>query len=329
MNDIKIFKNDDLNAVQAVSARELYKRLTDDISYRHFNEWVKRNILENDFADKNVDYLTAPMTGGTPRGGRLSTDYVLTIDFAKELCMMSRSEKGKEIRKYFIQCEKALLSRPSYMIEDAIARARAWADEQEKARLALAKAEEEKQILIEENTELKEDNDHYRKIHNLKDEWGYSRTEICKELLKGRLKQSSLTRILIEDKILLDKDTINPLYEEKELMFKSLEKWSNNRGTSYVIKFTANGKYILEDYFNACVDSENVFIELSSSEKDVARIKKAIKDKPSKNRKTIENRNKRLNDAKSNLSSISSLYLAVLRERKEILKNIIDQADAE
>ena len=46
MNDIKIFKNDDLNAVQAVSARELYKRLTDDISYRHFNEWVKRNILE-------------------------------------------------------------------------------------------------------------------------------------------------------------------------------------------------------------------------------------------------------------------------------------------
>ena len=47
MNDIKIFKNDDLNAVQAVSARELYKRLTDDISYRHFNEWVKRN-LESD-----------------------------------------------------------------------------------------------------------------------------------------------------------------------------------------------------------------------------------------------------------------------------------------
>ena len=75
--------------------------------------------------------------------------------------------------------------------------------------------------------------------------------------------------------------------------------------------------------------SEILHTELSSSEKDVARIKKAIKDKPSKNKKTIENRNKRLNDAKSNLSSISSLYLAVLRERKEILKNIIDQADTE
>lgn len=324
MNDIKIFKNDDLNAVQAVSARELYNKLTvGDMS--HYSRWAKKNIIDNEFADENVDYIGF----ATMVNGNKTIDYVLTIDFAKELCMMSRSEKGKEIRKYFIQCEKALLSRPSYMIEDAIARARAWADEQEKARLALAKAEEEKQILIEENTELKEDNDHCRKIHNLKDEWGYSRTEICKELLKGRLKQSSFTRILIEDKILLDKDTINPLYEEKELMFKSLEKWSNNKGTSYVIKFTTNGKYLLEDYFNACIDSENVFIELSSSEKDVARIKKAIKDKPSKNKKTIENRNKRLNDAKSNLSSISSLYLAVLRERKEILKNIIDQADTE
>ena len=85
-----------------------------------------------------------------------------------------------------------------------------------------------------------------------------------------------------------------------------------------VVDNISGEQYILEDYFNACIDSENVFIELSSSEKDVARIKKAIKDKPSKNKKTIENRNKRLNDAKSNLSSISSRYLAVLRERKEI-----------
>ena len=324
MNDIKIFKNEDLNAAQAVSARELYKRLTDDINYKHFNEWVKRNILDNNFADKNVDYLTTPMTGGTPSGGRLSIDYVLTIDFAKELCMMSKCENGKKIRKYFIQCEKELHSAPSYMIEDPIARARAWADEQEQARLALAKAEEEKQILIEENTELKEDNDHCRAIHNLKDEWGYSRIEICKNFLEDKIKHPTFTAMLIEDNVLLDKDTINPLYIENGFMFKHLEKWSNNKGTSYVIKFTANGKYSLEPYFISCVKSGEAFDEVLNYDKKVTKIKKAINTKPSKNKRTTKEREEKLKAAKINLDNALDLYKTTIYNRQNILKDIIE-----
>lgn len=324
MNDIKIFKNEDLNATQAVSARELYKRLTDDINYKHFNEWVKRNILDNNFADKNVDYLTTPMAGGTPSGGRLSIDYVLTIDFAKELCMMSKCENGKKIRKYFIQCEKELHSAPSYMIEDPIARARAWADEQEQARLALAKVEEEKQILIEENTELKEDNDHCRAIHNLKDEWGYSRIEICKNFLEDKIKHPTFTAMLIEDNVLLDKDTINPLYIENGFMFKHLEKWSNNKGTSYVIKFTANGKYSLEPYFISCVESGKAFDEVLNYDKKVTKIKKAINTKPSKNKRTIKEREEKLKAAKINLDNALDLYKTTIYNRQNILKDIIE-----
>jgi len=41
-------------------------------------------------------------------GGRPSLDYFYTIDAAKEISMLQRSEKGKEARKYFIECERKL-----------------------------------------------------------------------------------------------------------------------------------------------------------------------------------------------------------------------------
>ena len=92
------------NDRQLVSARDLYKGL--EIKTR-FSLWVKQNfkVFEDgqDFTSV-VTTTEVQNNGGTQR--RELQDYLLTIDTAKELCMMSKTEKGKEVRKYFIQVEK-------------------------------------------------------------------------------------------------------------------------------------------------------------------------------------------------------------------------------
>lgn len=45
-------------------------------------------------------------------GGRPRKDHVLTLDMAKELSMIQRTEKGKQARQYFIECEKRAKSQP-------------------------------------------------------------------------------------------------------------------------------------------------------------------------------------------------------------------------
>ncbi len=97
-NLIKIQVKDDQ---QLVSARSLHKGL--ELKSR-FNEWTSQNFKE---FENGSDYTYAVTTAHVGNGAtREITDYLLTIDMAKELCMMSKTSKGKEVRKYFIQVEK-------------------------------------------------------------------------------------------------------------------------------------------------------------------------------------------------------------------------------
>lgn len=96
------------NGEQAVSAKALYSFLTND-NNKNYSRWAKTNILENQFAVQNEDYIVLVFDMKTNNGrGQKATDYALTLDFAKELCMLSQCEKGKQARNYFIQCEKTL-----------------------------------------------------------------------------------------------------------------------------------------------------------------------------------------------------------------------------
>lgn len=87
---------------QVVSARELHKFLEVE---SNFSTWCKR-MFEYGF-EENVDYILSKI--GTNKISKSNPiDYALTLDTAKEISMIQRSEKGKQARKYFIKCEKKL-----------------------------------------------------------------------------------------------------------------------------------------------------------------------------------------------------------------------------
>lgn len=90
------------NDQQLVSARDLYKGLG---LKKRFSVWVKQNF--KDF-EENVDFCSV-LTGTQQNqygGFKEIKDYALNIDMAKQLCLMSHTDKGKQYRKYLIQVEK-------------------------------------------------------------------------------------------------------------------------------------------------------------------------------------------------------------------------------
>lgn len=103
MNElIKITYNNDR---PAVSARDLHDFL--EVGAR-YNDWFPR-MCEYGFAEGD-DFNLLKIERVQNEGGRMVTrtvdDAVLTIDMAKELCMIQRNEKGKQARQYFLQIEK-------------------------------------------------------------------------------------------------------------------------------------------------------------------------------------------------------------------------------
>ena len=99
MELIKININEQGN--QAVSARDLHTFLE---SKKDFSDWIKHRITKYDLIE-NTDFTTFQ---GKSTGGRPSIEIALTIDTAKELAMVEGNAKGKQARKYFIECEKKL-----------------------------------------------------------------------------------------------------------------------------------------------------------------------------------------------------------------------------
>ena len=99
----------DKNGIQTVSARELHEKL--EVKAR-FNDWIQR-MIEYGFQE-NIDYVAVTQKKVTAQGNESSYfEYFISIDMAKEICMIQRSEIGRKFRQYFINCEKALLEHKS------------------------------------------------------------------------------------------------------------------------------------------------------------------------------------------------------------------------
>ena len=104
MNELIKIKNQ--NGKQLVSARELHEFLG---VKRYFTQWLEPYIKkDNDYGfEKNVDFIGINVDVN-PTNGVPIINYALTINMAKELSMLSKTEKGKQARNYFIQCEEKM-----------------------------------------------------------------------------------------------------------------------------------------------------------------------------------------------------------------------------
>ena len=108
-----IQENKDLQ--QAVSARDLYNFLQPS---ERFNSWFERQ-LQYGFVE-NVDYVGCEVFNTLAR--QSLQDYFLSIDMSKEISMIQRSDKGKQARQYFIDCERRA-NQPTHQLPQSFAEA--------------------------------------------------------------------------------------------------------------------------------------------------------------------------------------------------------------
>lgn len=92
------------NDQQLVSARDLYHGL--ELKIR-FSLWVSKNFHE---FEEGEDFTSVSRDTEVKNNGGIQIrelqDYALTLDMAKQLCMMSHSDLGKRYRRYFIELER-------------------------------------------------------------------------------------------------------------------------------------------------------------------------------------------------------------------------------
>ena len=112
---------------QAVSARELHSFLG---ATERFSNWFGRQT-QYGFVE-GIDFTGCEEFNTL--ANQTLTDFALTIDCAKEISMLQRSEKGKQARLYFIACEKKLkeVSKPLSQLELIIQSAQALLEQEKR-----------------------------------------------------------------------------------------------------------------------------------------------------------------------------------------------------
>ncbi|AAO36643.1 antA/AntB antirepressor family protein (endogenous virus) [Clostridium phage phiCTC2B] len=98
-NLIKISNKD---GQQLVSAKELYLGL--GLNKAVWSRWHVTNIEKNEFFKENIDWIGVQQDVE----GNETMDFAITLEFAKHIAMMTRTEKSHEYRNYFIECEKKI-----------------------------------------------------------------------------------------------------------------------------------------------------------------------------------------------------------------------------
>lgn len=133
---------------QAVNARELHQKLG---SKQDFSTWIKNRIEKYGFVE-NQDFEVFHKIMENSNGGRSRIEYALSLDMAKELCMVENNDAGRRIRKYFIEVEKKARTQNPFAIpqtySEALQLAANQAKQIEQQKLALEQKKIENDKLV-------------------------------------------------------------------------------------------------------------------------------------------------------------------------------------
>lgn len=229
---------DDL--VQTVNARDLHAFL--EVRTR-FNDWIVSRIRDFGF-EEGTDFAT--FTENLVSGGSRK-EYALTLDMAKELSMVERTERGKQARQYFLACERKakagitaddLLSNPKQLL--AIAQGYALQIEDMRRDIAV----------------MKTDVEAFERIAGADDLFGL---RVAAKLLQ--MQERKFTQWLIEKKWAYRQLGTKHLLAYAEKIQAGLctnkattyTKWDGSDGVRDTLKFTAKGLTRLAKALNVVI----------------------------------------------------------------------------
>lgn len=227
MNElIKITTNEE--GKRLVSAKELYLGL--GLNKSNWAKWFNKNIINNEFFLEHKDWEGFVFS----TNGNETTDFAISIDFAKHIAMMARTEKSHEYRNYFIECEKKLKEVTTPKLPQTY----------KESLIELVKTIEEKERIEEEKNKL---------IHQSK---LYTATEIAKEV--GFRSAKAFNKDLEEKKIQYKCNNtwvLNARYSE--LGYVSIKQIELDNGRIiYDRKFTGKGRdWLINNIYNKSVDN--------------------------------------------------------------------------
>lgn len=133
------------NEKPTVSGRELHLSLGVETRY---NDWFIRMCEYGFIQGKDYYSILSNRSDGLP--GKQRTDHQLSIPMAKEICMLQRSERGKQFRQYFISVEEAW-NDPDAVIERAQAILRRRVEDAERRIFGLLEEKESLEIALNES----------------------------------------------------------------------------------------------------------------------------------------------------------------------------------
>jgi len=139
------------------TAKKLYAFL--ELNPANFSHWCKRNIIENEFATENEDFVRFVFEDETPTGGKIQReDYKLTAHFAKKLSVKGSGERAEQAREYFTTLEEKVKQKaidykqlsPSLQMAQALLQSQAEMElEQKRQAKRIDRIEKKQEVIVE------------------------------------------------------------------------------------------------------------------------------------------------------------------------------------